>query len=301
MGVFWVQCNGIQTCTFLSSFSQLYKTRRRHFEGNDINKTVEKFISRNELIFLSSDETRFNKRKHTNISIFREQVENFDFHNQTRKTSPAKVTVVEKLLMLKNPSMQQHDLIVHHDDMEGNMEGNVAITEEMVTEDMEDKEDKNVVVMDDMFVIKDKEDNDVCQGQSKRKTGTTSHINEVLTENIEDMEDKDDSPQSCKRKTATLHIDDGNTEDNNEYLQMHKRKTATLHIDEGTVDNMEDRVVSLQKSKRKRVSTLHIDAKNAEVMLDYNKDVSPRKSLSPWKSKKKLATLRIDERRKHGR
>ena len=79
-----------------------------------------------------------------NISIFREQVEKFDFHNQTRKTLHAEATAVENLLMLKNPSMQQHDLIIHHDDMEGNMEGNVAIMEDMVvTEDMEDKEDKN--------------------------------------------------------------------------------------------------------------------------------------------------------------
>jgi len=35
-------------------------------------------------------------------------------------------------------------------------------------------------------------------------------------ENIEDTEDIDDSPQSFKRKTATLHIDDGNTKDNTE-------------------------------------------------------------------------------------
>jgi len=132
------------------------------------------------------------------------------------------------------------------------MEGNMAMMEEMVvTEDMEDKEDENMVVMDDMFVIKDKEDNDVHWGQSKRKTGTTLHINEVPTENIEDTEDKDDSPQSCKRKTATLHINDGNTEDNNESLQMRKRKTATLHIDEGTVDDMEDK----QSGK---YSTFHI-------------------------------------------
>jgi len=53
---------------------------------------------------------------------------------------------------------------------------------------------------------------------------------------------------------------------------MRKRKTATLHIDEGTVDDMEDKVVSLQKSKRKTVSTLHIDAKNAEVMLPEVKE-----------------------------
>jgi len=87
-------------------------------------------------------------------------VEKIDFHNKIRKALPAKATVVEKLLVLKNPSMQQHDLIIHHNDMEGNMEGNMAI--------MEDKEDKNVVVTDDMFVIKDKEDNDIHQGQSKR-------------------------------------------------------------------------------------------------------------------------------------
>jgi len=76
---------------------------------------------------------------------------------------------------------------------------------------------------------------------------------------------------------------------------MHKRKTATLHIDEGTADDMEDKVVSLRKFKRKIVSTLGIDAKNTEVMLDNNNDVSPKNSLSSWKSKKKLATLCINE------
>jgi len=214
---------------------------------------VEKFISHNELVFLSSNETRFNKRKHTNISIFREQVEKFDFHNQTRKTLHAKATAVEKLLMLKTPSMQQHDLIIHHNDMEGNMEGNVAIMEDMVViEDMEEKDDENMVVMDDMFVVQDNEEKDVCWGQSERNTVTTSCIHEVHMENFEDMEDKNDSLQSLKRITATFCIDDGNTEGKDESPKMHKRKTSTLHIDEGTADDMEDKVGSLQKSTRKK-------------------------------------------------
>jgi len=263
-------------------------------EGKDLNKTVEKFISRNDLVFLSTDETRFNNRKRTNFSMFREQLEKYDLHNQTRTTSHAEATAAEKLLMLKNPSMPQLDSIVEHDDMEDNMEGNVTIIEEMVvTEDMEDKVEENVVV------TQDNDDNDVSGEQLNRKTGTISHIGKVSQENIEDNEDKDDSPQSCKRNTATLRIDDGITKDMDESPQVRKRRTATLRIDECTGDGCTgddiDKVFVHRKSKRKTVSSLRIEANNAEVMLDNGKDVSPRNILSPRKNKKKFATLRIDE------